>query len=465
MFSNIFNDKTNNNKNADIYLPDLLVDNNMPSWEDLNLMLRNYEPIDERVDFDSIKTGRSKTNSKALIRLFDAPDGFKPEITLYRDTAAWCPYCEKVWLQLEEKRIPYQIIKIPLRCYGSKPRSFFQINPSGGLPVAEIKGSIMAESNDIMFKIESEFPDYKPLMPKRDSAEYTRANSLFKVERQAFSVWFGWLTSGSAASQQMDNVLKIVDMELSKTNGPYFMGDEISLVDIMFTPFLERMAASLPYYKGFESRSSNYPFLLKWYEAMDTRPAYQGIKSDYYTHCHDLPPQIGGCVSLPGSEKYSSLIDGDDWSVEKDSNVLFEPMIPFDAMVAKREVVRNIIGNHDAIVKFCTRAVSKTRIGETVSAPLCDPGLQPNDSYIPYVDAAMRYTIHLLLLSSINYENDSKTNINYNPPIIPNAIRSDIQSCLLYLRDRVGVPRDMSIHAAKQLRSYLNMYITNHLMI
>lgn len=27
------------------------------------------------------------------------------------------------------------------------------------------------------------------------------------------------------------------------------------MVDIMFAPFLERMAASLPYYKGFKSRS------------------------------------------------------------------------------------------------------------------------------------------------------------------------------------------------------------------
>lgn len=37
---------------------------------------------------------------------------------LYRDHAAWCPYCQKVWLQLEEKRIPYVIEKINMRCYG-----------------------------------------------------------------------------------------------------------------------------------------------------------------------------------------------------------------------------------------------------------------------------------------------------------------------------------------------------------
>ena len=36
-------------------------------------------------------------------------EGFQPEVTLYRDTAGWCPYCQKVWLLLEEKQIPYKV--------------------------------------------------------------------------------------------------------------------------------------------------------------------------------------------------------------------------------------------------------------------------------------------------------------------------------------------------------------------
>lgn len=37
-----------------------------------------------------------------------------------------------------------------------------------------------------------------------------------------------------------------------------------------------------------------FPNLDRWFEAMESRPAYLGFKSDYYTHCHDLPPQLGG---------------------------------------------------------------------------------------------------------------------------------------------------------------------------
>lgn len=37
--------------------------------------------------------GRGPASSKALLRLFDAPEGTEPRVVLYRDHAAWCPYC------------------------------------------------------------------------------------------------------------------------------------------------------------------------------------------------------------------------------------------------------------------------------------------------------------------------------------------------------------------------------------
>ena len=37
-----------------------------------------------------------------------------------------------------------------------------------------------------------------------------------------------------------------------------------------------------------------WPALDAWFDAMETRDTYLGIKSDIYTHVFDLPPQIGG---------------------------------------------------------------------------------------------------------------------------------------------------------------------------
>ena len=52
--------------------------------------------------------------------------------------------------------------------------------------------------------------------------------------------------------------------------GPFFLGGELTLVDCMFAPFLERMAASLPYYKGLVvRRNPALPNLERWFRAME----------------------------------------------------------------------------------------------------------------------------------------------------------------------------------------------------
>ena len=68
-------------------------------------------------------------HTDAKMRLFDAADESEVRVTLFRDTAAWCPYCQKVWLMLEEKRIPYKISKINMRSYGDKPGASNGLDP------------------------------------------------------------------------------------------------------------------------------------------------------------------------------------------------------------------------------------------------------------------------------------------------------------------------------------------------
>lgn len=48
--------------------------------------------------------------------------------------------------------------------------------------------------------------------------------------------------------------------------------------------------------------------LERWYEAMEARPAYIGTRSDFYTHVHDLPPQLGGDAIAPTCMSVTSLM-------------------------------------------------------------------------------------------------------------------------------------------------------------
>jgi len=433
------------------------VDKDTPDWDTINSMLLSTETREERDSFNAMSQGRGPANHKANIRLFDSPDGFVPDVTLYRDTAGWCPYCFKIWLQLEEKRIPYIVEKVPMRCYGDKPQSFYQLSPSGGIPVAIIKGRVISESDDIMTALEENYPTFKPLMPPANSPEYARARGLFQLERKVFNSWFTWLTSraGKEAANEMDSLLKKVDSELALSKGPYFLGDDISLVDIKFAPFLERMAASLPYYKGFVVRDKKYPNLLKWYEAMDTRDSYQGIKSDYYTHIQDLPPQIGGCQSLPESQPYATEIGGGAWHISKKPSECFEPMLPLNEDVARRDAARRALANKDNLTTFALRGIANR--GRRYGAPLANPDADTNSvsAYRSAVDVALRQVLSSMLAANSNTDSIA-TSSNKLAEGYPSK---EVKECMLYIRDRVGVPRDMTVHGARQFRAYINNFV------
>ena len=69
-----------------------------PSWDELKRTLEGLQTPEEKRFRADLAAGRGSANSLATIRLFDAPDGTEPRVVLYRDFAAWCPYCEKVSL-------------------------------------------------------------------------------------------------------------------------------------------------------------------------------------------------------------------------------------------------------------------------------------------------------------------------------------------------------------------------------
>ncbi len=55
----------------------------------------------------------------------------------------------------------------------------------------------------------------------------------------------------------------------------------------------------LPLVQGYFLRGTGrWPAVERWFEALEKRPTYLGQKSDFYTHSHDLPPQLGGEARL-----------------------------------------------------------------------------------------------------------------------------------------------------------------------
>jgi hypothetical protein len=190
---------------------------NLPSWEALANRLEASPAI------------RSESLSKAKLRLFG--DDKEPRLTFYRDDSAWCPFCETVWICLEEKKISYAVKKIHLKAYGKKPDWYFQIAPSGLVPALDIDGVIATESADLLFLLEEKFPDHKALLPAEGSAERKALNDLVKLQQEWIGVWRGIFLNGwIGADTQLEAVLTKIDTELQRFGGPFFFGKEVCYI-------------------------------------------------------------------------------------------------------------------------------------------------------------------------------------------------------------------------------------------
>jgi glutathione S-transferase len=364
------------------------------SWSELEV-LTDFQP-------DPIN---GPTNAQSWLRLFGRTEA-DVRVTLYRDYHAWCPYCQKIWLWLEEKKIPYRIEKVTMFCYGEKENWYKRKVPSGMLPAVEIEGRIMTESDDILIALERAFGSLGAGM------EDPTVRPLRQLERLLFRAWCAWLCrpANSDGEEQRNHdsftgVVARVEEALGRTPGSYFL-EEFGTADVIFTPYVERMNASLYYYKGYSLREEN-PRLKAWFAAMESRPTYRGTQSDFHTHAHDLPPQMGGCWEngQPQMLLNKARVDQGPWAGLPDVTYA-EPE------TSRIEALQRVIKHHTNIIRI-------------------------NPAEDSLVDQALRCALTTMM-----------TGETCTPP--PGA-----DLALRYLRDRISVPRDMSIYAAKRLRQAL----------
>jgi glutathione S-transferase len=303
-------------------------------------------------------------------------------------------------------QIPYRIEKVTMFCYGEKEAWYKRKVPSGMLPALELDGRIITESDDILLALERAFGALKFAM------EDPNVLPLRRLERLLFRAWCNWLCRPPMFPGQDEDgrrkfvqVVEQVENALGATPSPYFLED-FSTADVIFTPYVERMNASLFYYKGYSLREEN-PRMSSWFDAMETRSTYRGTQSDFHTHVHDLPPQMGGCYANGEPQAIANQVRVDEGEWFGLPDVTYP-----EPDNAKREALSRVIKHRRNIVKV-------------------NPA---NDAFF---DQALRCALTHMMTGEI-----------CEPP-------KDSDKALRYLRDRINVPRDMSIYAAKHLRTAL----------
>ena len=146
-----------------------------------------------------------------------------------------------------EKEIPFELTEVDLR---NKPDWFLAVSPYGKVPVIVDDGQTIYESAIINEYLDEKYKSI-PMMPEEP------------VERAKARIWMDYCTNkyltlsrkllvdhGNEELQtenkkKMKESLIYIEKECfeKNANGPFWLGDNISLVDLHYAPFFERFGA------------------------------------------------------------------------------------------------------------------------------------------------------------------------------------------------------------------------------
>ncbi|MEH2412850.1 glutathione S-transferase family protein [Nostoc sp.] len=257
------------------------IQDTVTNWEQLLEIAQKNTPA-RRVR----RPGQSPSTAPIPSSLHKLPPDTEPPVLLYRDTNSWCPFCERVWFALEEKEIPFATEFIDLT---NKPKWYTDLVPTALVPAAKIEGKLVYESKNILLALEEQFGP--TLLPEDPEENAVARQWLEDAEINGVYIAYKFLIQApedphELASLQAAFEAKLDELEqlLGKYPGPYFLST-FSIVDITYSPHLDRLAANLPVYRGYHLKGNpRYPRINAWFEALKQRPAYHRVKSDETTN-------------------------------------------------------------------------------------------------------------------------------------------------------------------------------------
>jgi glutathione S-transferase len=370
----------------------------------------------------------------------------EPLLTLYRDTNGWCPFCERVWVAVEAKQIPYTERLINLR---DKPEWYKELVPTTLVPAVLFHGDassnerkIIWESLDVMKALDEAFPDTPKLI--LDSPEYKDAAEL---QSEVSSAGFGFAFASRNESltddgklkrrEEFNSALNTLDAALASSGGPFRLGENFTGIDAIMIPTMERWRYQLPITVEFDIMAGR-PFIQKWFAAMDDFAPYsERIAGDQYSWTATAAQFLryfGGGVDKP--EVTAAIVRAE--AAAKALTNTFCQVEGTPNKVTAKEAAIKLVSNHDAVVKDCTRQdpISQQTINRATDEMVADK--------------LMRYVTSILL------SDDAFDSARRAPLLNVDASeRADAAAAARTVAARLCVPRDMGGPAAKILRGTL----------
>lgn len=188
-----------------------------------------------------------------------------------------CPYVQRAAIVLKEKGVEFERIDIDLE---NKPDWFLAISPRGKVPLLKVGEEVLFESAPIVeFLDETEGERLHP----EDPVQRARHRAWMEFGSAALAdIWTIETAKDHDAFEKAVTALKekLTRVEAELGDGPYFAGEQFSLVDAVFAPafryfnVLDRIV-DLGIFDGL-------PKVQAWREALAARPSVRtAVVPDY----------------------------------------------------------------------------------------------------------------------------------------------------------------------------------------
>mmetsp|Transcript_9702 Transcript_9702/g.23886 ORF Transcript_9702/g.23886 Transcript_9702/m.23886 type:complete len:242 (+) Transcript_9702:1044-1769(+) len=179
---------------------------------------------------------------------------------------------------------------------------------------------------------------------------------------------------------------------------------------------------------------------------MEAKEVYRGTKSDFHTHVHDLPPQLGGCQFGSGASEgkirsvngAANLEEGVPVGVEVSESAYAEPRD------ARLEIVYRVARHWKNVQAVNPYGQAE---GFDVGLRCVLTGLLQEQAE---AEGAGAEGLRAALAAAVRAEEEAGGVLEIQGPL-----SADAGGGLRYVRDRVSIPRDMTFYAGRRFRHAL----------
>ena len=193
----------------------------------------------------------------------------------------FCPFVQRAWIALLHKKVDFEFIE---QNPFLKTPEFLAMNPRGQIPIIVDKGNIVYESPICVEYVDEAHNTDVKLLP---GDPYKRAHARMWADfasNKLGATFYACLEKQDQEDQEKEKQKLLTNLyeftEAMDKEGPFFQGDSLGFVDIMYVPFALRFPV-LKFYRGFElPQDPRLERFHKWWRAVREHPSVKPTLQD-----------------------------------------------------------------------------------------------------------------------------------------------------------------------------------------